>query len=118
MQTIRDILGSQDLDIRIPLGENSLTLDGLSITPEGFIDLEEMEIECESAVKVSHDENGEPVGLAIMMTRGLFSRATHVKFKAKFHRHGTIEAVEILRDASNEVLRRELERTGIPVKRN
>ena len=113
METVRGILADGKLKVEIPVGDKTVVVQGQSLTPDGYIDLTELEIECESAVHVAYDDDGEPIGLSMSMKRGLFNRDTHVKFRAKFHRHGTIEAVEILRDAADAALRRELERIEI-----
>ena len=105
----RDLLASNDLDAEIPVGPRSVKVDGASILPEGWIGLEEMEIECESAVQVEYDADGEPTGLAMSMKRGIPYRDMHVKFRAKFNRRGTVEAFEILRDTANADLRETLQ---------
>ena len=109
------LLTSNELDVKVPIGEHETFMDGASIIPEGWHGLDEMEIECESAVKVEHDENGNPTGLSMTMTKGLFTRGMHVKFKAKFSRKGTVEAVEILREAANHALRNALNSEGIKI---
>ena len=111
----REVITSGALNAKIPVGNQVVNLDGISMAPDGWIRLDEMEIECESAVHVSHDEEGNPSGLAMSMTRGLFRRGMHVKFKATFKRSGSVEALEILRDAGNEALRLEVTRLGIQV---
>ena len=113
METARDILATGKLRVEVPIGDATAVVKGPSLTPDGYVDLDEFEIECESSVHVAYDEHGEPTGLSMSMKRGLFKRDTHVKFRAKFHRHGTIEAVEILRDAADAALRREMERLEI-----
>ena len=112
----RDLIASGKLDADIPIGNQVVHLDGISMSPDGWIRLDEMEIECESAVHVTHDDNGNPQGLAMSMSRGLFQRGMHVKFRAKFARSGSVEALEILRDAGNEVLRKEIEKLDITIK--
>ena len=114
----RDLIASNELDAKIPIGDHMVTMDGVSLNPEGWHRLDEMEIVCESAVHVVHDKEGEPSGLALSMTKGLFNRGMHVKFRAKFTRGGTVEALEILRDAGNDALRQELVRLNIEVKSN
>ena len=113
----RDLIASGDLDAEIPVGDQKVMLDGISMAPDGWIRLDELEIECESAVHVVHDDKGEPQGLAMSMSRGLFNRGMHVKFKATFNRSGSVEALEILRDAGNEALRREVQELNITVKK-
>ena len=106
MKALRASRGA--LRTQAKIGKRTLTIDGVTVIPEGWHCLDEFEIECESAVRVSRDEDGEPTGLAILMSRGLLRRGMHVKFRAQFSRTGTVEAVEILRDAANEALRKEL----------
>ena len=101
----RDLLADNDLDTTIPVGGRSVKVDGASLIPEGWIGLDELEIECESAVKVARSDEGEPTGLAMTMTKGLVKRTMHVKFRAKFGRRGTVEGLEILRDTANKDLR-------------
>lgn len=115
MKAIRNLLGGNDLDIEIPLGGQVVELDGTTLTPEGFFLLDELEIECESQVEVARDGQGEPTGLAMVLRRGLMRRGMHVKFKAKFKRDGRVEAIEILRDAGNEALRKSLAGSGISI---
>ena len=104
IETTRDIITSNDLDSEIEICGNKIHMDGTSIVPEGWIRLDKMEIECESHVYATYDDAGEPAGLAMPMTRGLLRKGMHVKFKAKFGRSGMVEALEILRDASNKSL--------------
>ena len=54
----------------------------------------------------SHDKKGEPLGLAISMSRGLLKKKMHVKFRAKFSKRGMVEGIEILRDIANDALRK------------
>ena len=111
--TTRDIITSGELNAEIPVGAQTVHLDGVSMAPDGWIRLDTMEIECESAVHVTHGDDGEPRGLAMSMSRGLYGRGMHVKFKATFARSGSVEALEILRDAGNEALRREVAKLNI-----
>ena len=106
------LLAENDLDMEIPVGSQTVKVDGASLLPEGWIGLEEMEIECESAVKVVHDEEGNPAGLAMTLTKGLIKRTMHVKFRAKFGRRGTVEGIEILRDTANQDLKESLQPRG------
>lgn len=115
---IQEVLREDALDAEIPLGDHIIKTDSATWMPEGFFDLDELEIECESGVEVAKDADGTPIGLAMTMRRGLVSRGMHVKFKAKYVRKGKIESVEILRDAGNDLLRRELERTNIKAKQS
>ena len=110
MEAIRDLVDSGKLKLDVPIGDQVAHLKGLSLTPQGFFELDELEIECESSVHVAYDDNDEPIGLAMSMKKGLFERDMHVKFRAKFRRRGTIEGLEVLRDASNAALSQELER--------
>ena len=108
MRVARNILKTNSLDATIPISNQEVDVDGASFLPEGWFGLDEMEIECTSAVKVSRDKKGEPNGLAMTMSRGLLRRGMHVKFRAKFTRTGSVEGIEILRDAANESLRKAL----------
>ena len=110
VEAIHALIDSGRLKLGIPIGDQVAELKGLSLTPQGFFELDELEIECESSVHVAHHDSGEPIGLAMSMKRGLFERDMHVKFRAIFRRRGTIEAVEILRDTSNSLLKKELEK--------
>lgn len=116
MKMLAELASSNDLDVEVPLGGRTIELDGTTLTPQGFFALDELEIECESDVQVSRDDDGTPTGLAMVMKRGLMRRNMRVKFRAKFKRGGTIEAVEILRDAGNEALRQSLAQAGIMIK--
>ena len=69
--------------------------------------MDELEVECESAVAVVRDGSGKPAGLEMAMTKGLMQRGMHVKFRAKFTRKGTVEGIEILRDTANQDLRKQ-----------
>ena len=113
MEALRDPLVKDSLDAEMKIGEHVVRIDGASLIPEGWIGLDELEIECESDVTVSHDKNGEPLGLAISMSRGLLKKKMHVKFRAKFSRRGTVEGIEILRDSSNDALRQALKAQNI-----
>ena len=113
MQTAREaktFLEEGVLDTDVGIGERLLKVETASLYPPGWIGLDEMGIECESAVSVARDDAGEPIGLEMTMSRGLFRRGMHVKFKAKFNRHGTVEAMEILRDTANRDLRDQTEK--------
>ena len=112
----QELLREDALSCQISIGDHKVSVDGTALVPEGWISLDEMEIECESAVTVSYDEEGNPKGLAMSMSQGLFKRGMHVKFRAKFCRRGTVEATEILRDTSNQALRDALK--SVPVRMN
>ena len=120
MRYIRNTIKNNELDATLPIGNQAVEVDGITLIPEGWICLDEMEIECTSAVRVERNKKGEPVGLAMTMSKGLFRRGMHVKFRAKFSRKGTVEGVEILRDAYNESLRRALNSAGFqtPIQEN
>ena len=104
-KTARDLLAKGTLDGKVMIGDKTYEIDGASILPPGWFGLDELEIECESAVAVARDNDGNPVGLELTMSKGLLQRGMHVKFKAKFRRHGTVEGIEILRDTANQDLR-------------
>lgn len=110
---IQEVLKDNLLDAEIPLGDQTVPMDGATMVPEGFFDLDEFEIECESAVEPAIDADGNVEGLALTMSRGVLSRKMHVKFKAKFVRNGKVESVEIMRDAGNNLLRRDIEKANI-----
>ena len=114
IKATRDILASDQLDTTVTICDNEVRLDGTVLAPQGWIGLDRFEIECESEVYPVHDENGEPAGLAMPMKRRLFRHGMHVKFKASFSRSGTIEGIEILRDAGNNSLRQVL--ASLPLK--
>ena len=99
-----EILASNDLDVEVPIGGQTVRMPGNALAPDGWIALDEMEIECESTVKVARDDDGKPIGLAMTLSQGLHQRGMSVKFKAKFSRRGQVEAIEILRDAANKGL--------------
>ena len=116
MRAVSQVLATDGLDVKIPISEHDVGVDGATLVPEGWIGLDEMEIECESGVRVSRDENGEPVGLAMTLNKGLLRHGMHVRFRAKFCRRGRVEGIEILRDAANESLRRALASQGLATK--
>ena len=118
MQTLSESLAEDQLDAQIPIGGVVVDMDGTVIVPEGWFTLDEMVIECESAVHVARDEEGTPTGLAMSMSKGLFKRGMHVKFKATFRRTGQVEGIEILRQAGNEALNRAIKGTNLSVKIN
>ena len=51
-ETLRDPLVKDSLDAEMKIGEHVVRIDGASLIPEGWIGLDEMEIECESDVTV------------------------------------------------------------------
>ena len=114
MKMLQETMSSNDLDGAVPLGKHKIQMDGVTITPEGWFRLDELEIECESSVHIARDENGEAAGLAISMSKGLFKKGMNVTFRAKYSRSGMIEAVEILRTRGNEVLKQTI--AGLEVK--
>ena len=114
MMMLRETMASNMLDGDVPLCDRTIHMDGTTITPEGWFRMDELEIECESAVHVAHDDDGKAKGLAMSMKNGLFKKGMQVKFRAKFVRSGNIEAIEILRDAGNDALRKHL--TPLPLK--
>ena len=111
MKHAAELLGDDSLDSEVKIGDLVVPLDGTNIIPEGWYGLDKMEIECESAVAVARDKEGEPTGLALAMSRGLLRSNMNVRFKATFSRQGKVEALEILRHAGNEALRQELGKT-------
>ena len=113
IKATKDILASNELDSDIPICEHTIHMDGTTLAPEGWMGLDKMEIECESFVHALHDEEGNPTGLAMSMKRGLCSKGMHVKFRANFLRSGTIEGIEIIREAGNQSLRRAIESQNI-----
>ena len=116
MTTVRELIESNRLDASVPLYDNTVSMDGTSLTPDGVVLLDDFDIECESGVEVAHDDNGEPIGLAMTMKRGnLVRRGMVVKFRARYRHTGHIEAVEILREAGNDALRKHLTAQGLQV---
>ena len=112
MQVERDLLVNNELDAIISLGRRKVKMRGASVLPEGYFTLKQLELECESAVVVARDDEGEPIGLAMTMTKGLVKRKMHVKFRATFEKQGTVEAFEILRDTANNDMRNEIDQGG------
>ena len=108
MRSLQEIVATDSLDAEMPIGEHTVKVDGASLMPEGHIGLDELEVECESDVSVSYNDDGKPIGLAMSMHRNLFKRCMHVKFKAKFSKRGEVEGIEVLRDVANEALRQTL----------
>ena len=106
MEALRDPLVKDSLDAEMKIGEHVVRIDGATLIPEGWIGLDEMEIECESDVTVAYDKDGDPKGLSISMSRGLLKKKMHVKFRAKFSKRGMVEGIEILRDIANDALRK------------
>ena len=49
------------------------------------------------------------------LSKGLFKKGMHVRFKAKFSRNGLVEGIEILRAAGNESLRQAINGTRLKV---
>ena len=115
MQTVRDLMESNRLDASVPLYDKTIPMDGTSLMPEGVVLMDDFTIECESGVEIARDDEGEPVGLAMTMKRNLVRRGTMVKFKAHFKHTAHIDAIEVLRDAGNDALRKHLAAQGIQV---
>ena len=118
MKTLMDAVENDGLDAKVPIGGVTVNVDGTVITPEGWFGLDELEIECESAVHVARDGDGNPTGLAMSMTKGLFNKGMHVRFRAKYTRQGLVEGIEILRAAGNQALQQAINGTRLRVNIN
>ena len=96
------------LDVKVPLGEQLIELDGVSLLPTDLVALSKLVIETEGDVvfKGSPDGKARP---AVRFHRGLFNRAARVKVRATFCGQGSLEGIEILRDKANEMLRESLD---------
>ena len=110
------VIADNSLDVTVPVGDVDFHVDGASVIPEDYFGLKKLTAEVETDVEIARDENGEPVGLSLLMKRGLLRRGSRVKFKVELGRGGTVEAFNILKDAANSQLTKEAARAGIEIK--
>ena len=115
-EAVDTLLRKDTLDVSIPIGDEEISVDGVSLLPPGFPYLDNLIIECET--EVNHILNNDkspgvtPSSLQMSLTKGLFSRGMHVKIKAEFRSGSALEAVEILREYANKKIHSALQQKG------
>ena len=104
-QYVETLLARDALDVGIPLGDDEIAIDGVSLLPEGMPQLEELTIRCETEVSclpdLKKDDEAVVPDIKMSMTKGLFGRGMHVQIEAKYSRGNPIESIEILRERAN-----------------
>ena len=110
------VIADNSLDVTVPVGGIDFHVDGASVIPETYFGIKELVAEVETDVEIARDDNGEPVGLSLLMKRGIIRRSSRVKFRVKLGRGGTVEAFNILKDAANSQLTKEASKAGIDIK--
>ena len=99
-----ELVARGHLDVDVPVGDETIRLDGVALLPTDVVALSELEIETEADVVFGEDQCP-----SMRFNRGLLKRAARVKVKAKFGRSGATEAVEIIRHKANEDLQVEID---------
>ena len=112
------VIAENTMDVTVPIGEHRFEVDGASVAPADWFGLDKFSAEVETDVEISRDEDGNPVGLGLLMKRGLMGRGSRVKFKVVLGRRSEIEAFNIMKDAANSELVRAAAKAGIEVKVN
>ena len=110
------VIADNSLDVTVPVGDVNFHVDGASVIPEDYFGLKKLIAEVDTDVEIARDDNGEPVGLSLLMKRNLIRRGSRVKFRVELGRSGTVEAFNILKDAANSQLTKEAARAGIEIK--
>ena len=102
------VIAENTMDVTVPIGEHRFEVDGGFPSPrQTGLGWTKFSAEVETDVEISRDDDGNPVGLGLLMKRGLIGRGSRVKFKVVLGRRGEIEAFNILKDAANsELVRR------------
>ena len=112
-QSVDTLLTQDILDVTIPLGDEKIKVDGVSLLPRGFPNLKKLTIETETDVeriRTVDKSKGFSPKLKMSMTKGLFQRGVHVKILAEYETGSELEAIEVLRERADEKVREAIEK--------
>ena len=115
VRVTQQVIAENLMDVTVPIGDHRFEVDGASVAPSDWFGLDKFSAEVETDTEISRDDEGNPVGIALLMKRGLMGRGSRVKFKVVLGRRGEIEAFNVLKDAANSELIRAAAKAGISI---
>ena len=115
--TLKDFLvESEDDDhsefrtICIKIGEELIDVPLYGLTPQGYLDLDRIDVEFETVVSIQpsavqdvQDRSGNPK-FSITLSRGVLSRSTEMTVRASFSLKEACETAEQIRDKINKMI--------------